>query len=119
MHTVEEIRKEYQRLDRLCRVDTALVSVVISPKSVRLYGSCTCKNGRPVCIRIAAFLLEEDAAFWDTVRHEYATRWLPCAIRVTPMGTTRFGGRPAWRWAASRSGWRHPVPALRRSAAAP
>ena len=72
MYTVEEIRAEYNRLDRLCGVDTAPVAIMISKKSVRRYGSCTCKSGGPTCIRIAAFLLEEDAAFWDTVRHEYA-----------------------------------------------
>ena len=39
MHTLEEIRAEYDRLDRLCGVDTSGVEIVLSSRGVRRLGS--------------------------------------------------------------------------------
>ena len=39
MHTLEEIRTEYDRLDRLCGVDTSDVEIVLSRRGVRRLGS--------------------------------------------------------------------------------
>lgn len=77
MHSIDEITEEYRRLDRLLKTDTSDVQVAFSKRSVRRYGSCKCERmpdgrWRPVKILIADFLRDEDEAFWDTVRHEYA-----------------------------------------------
>lgn len=75
MHTVEEIRAEYDRLDRLCGVDTSAIPVVISRRMVKRLGCFRyprTPGGKPPQISISALLLEEDEPFWNTVRHEYA-----------------------------------------------
>lgn len=73
MHTVEEIRREYDRLDALCGVDTSDFEIVISARSVRRLGSFRPPvSGKRARVMISAALLEDDMAFWDTVRHEYA-----------------------------------------------
>lgn len=75
MHTVTEIRKEYDRLDRLCGVDTSGIAIVISRRMVKRLGSFRyprSTDGLPPRIAISAFLLEQDEPFWETVRHEYA-----------------------------------------------
>lgn len=73
MHTVEEIRREYDRLDRLCGVDTSDVAIELSSRSVRRLGSFRPPvSGKPARIMISASLLDADEPFWDTVRHEYA-----------------------------------------------
>ena len=75
MHTIEEIRREYQRLDQMIGVDTSGLEIMFSPRAVYQYGCCKYRNGRkavPYKILIASFLKNEETAFWDTVRHEYA-----------------------------------------------
>lgn len=75
MHTIEEIRKEYDRLDKRCGVDTSGITIVISKRMVKRLGSFRyprTPQGRPPQIAISALLLEQDAPFWETVRHEYA-----------------------------------------------
>ena len=75
MHTIEEIRREYQRLDQMIGVDTSGLEIMFSPQAVYQYGCCKYRNGRkavPYKILIASFLKDEETAFWDTVRHEYA-----------------------------------------------
>ncbi|MDD3193531.1 MAG: SprT-like domain-containing protein [Oscillospiraceae bacterium] len=76
MHTIEQIKAELKRLDQIIGVDTSGIAVAFSPRAVYQYGCCNYQkvNGRvfPRKILIASFLLEEEEAFWDTVRHEYA-----------------------------------------------
>ena len=75
MHSLEEIRAEYDRLDRLCGVDTSAVEIGISHRGVRRLGSFRYPAKRragALRITINASLLNEEEAFWDTVRHEYA-----------------------------------------------
>ena len=75
MHTLEEIRAEYDRLDRLCGVDTSGVEIVLSRRGVRRLGSFRYPaKGKPGALRISisASLLDTEEQFWDTVRHEYA-----------------------------------------------
>ena len=75
MHTLEEIRAEYDRLDRLCGVDTSGVEIVLSRRGVRRLGSFRSPaKGKPGALRISisASLLDTEEQFWDTVRHEYA-----------------------------------------------
>ena len=72
MHTILEIRKEYNRLDELCGVDTSKVRIEFSDRMIRSYGICSVINRVPRSIKIASFLREEDEVFWNTIRHEYA-----------------------------------------------
>ena len=75
MHSLEEIRAEYDRLDRLCGVDTSAVEIALSRRGVRRLGSFRYPaKGKAGALRITinASLLDEEEAFWDTVRHEYA-----------------------------------------------
>ena len=75
MHSIEEIRTEYDRLDRQLGVDTSGVDIVLSNRSVKRLGSCrypSADGTKPMRITISAAVLNDDAQFWDTVRHEYA-----------------------------------------------
>lgn len=77
MHTVNEIKAEFLRLDKLLNIDTSNIEIVFSKRTVKRHGSCQCireANGKwkPVKVMIADFLKADDKAFWDTVRHEYA-----------------------------------------------
>ena len=94
MHTVEEIRREYKRLDQMIGVDTSHLEIVFSPRAVYQYGCCKYqqKNRKiaPYKILIASFLLEEESAFWNTVRHEYAHA---AAALLTGKNQGQFAGR--------------------------
>lgn len=75
MHTVEDIRAEFDRLDAVSGADTSGMEIVISARSVRRLGSFrppAPERGLPARVMIAAAILEDEAQFWDTVRHEYA-----------------------------------------------
>ena len=74
MHTLQEVRAEYDRLDRLIGIDTRMVELKISKRAVRLLGSFRSPTrGRgPLRITLSALILDDDEQFWDTVRHEYA-----------------------------------------------
>ena len=70
MHTLAEVRSEYDRLDALCGVDTRHIRLEVSTRAQRRLGCY--KEGKPPVISISAFVLGDDKRFWDTVRHEYA-----------------------------------------------
>ena len=75
MHSLEEVRAEYDRLDRLCGVDTSGIELKISKRAVKQLGSFRClrRGGKDgLCITLSYLILEDDEQFWDTVRHEYA-----------------------------------------------
>ena len=74
MHTLDEVRREYDRLDRLVGVDTSGIELTISRRAVRQLGSfrAPTKGRGPLRITLSALILDDDAQFWDTVRHEYA-----------------------------------------------
>ena len=75
MHTLEDIRREYDRLDALCGADTSGIEIAVSKRMVKRLGCFRyprTPGGRPPRITISALLLTEEEAFWDTVRHEYA-----------------------------------------------
>lgn len=73
MFTLEDVRREYHRLDGICGVDTSQIPVKISKRAIRRRGSCA-YSGRGVKeIRLSDFIFNEPAdLFYDTVRHEYA-----------------------------------------------
>lgn len=102
MHTLEEIRAEYDRLDRLCGVDTSEVEIVLSRRGVRRLGSfrypAKGKSG-PLRISINASLLDEEEQFWDTVRHEYAH-----ALVYLRSGGASHGHDKVWKAACREVG---------------
>jgi predicted SprT family Zn-dependent metalloprotease len=75
-YTLDDVRKEYYRLDALCGVDTSYLDLRISTRATSRYGYChyTRKGGRliPDYISITDFIFECEDQFWNTVRHEYA-----------------------------------------------
>ena len=102
MHTIDQIRKEYKRLDQMIGVDTTDLEIAFSPRAVYQYGCCKYrKNGKhvyPYKILIASFLQQEEGAFWDTIRHEYAH-----AAAVLLTGKNQGHG-PVWRSICQRIG---------------
>ena len=78
MHSIEEIKAEFLRLDKLLGIDTSDVKIEFSKRAVHRHGCCNFTRGadgkpKPTKVTIAEFLRnEEDGDFWDTVRHEYA-----------------------------------------------
>lgn len=98
MWTLEQVRAEYHRLDRLLGIDTSGIPVRFSKRMTRQYGVCTFLKNRPQEIRLADFLRQEDAVFWDTARHEYAHA---AAARSPANGTEHD---EVWRAVAARIG---------------
>ena len=75
MYSLEDIRKEYDRLDRLCGLDTSQIEIAISRRPGRRLGSFRYplgEDGSLLRITISAGILEQEEQFWDTIRHEYA-----------------------------------------------
>ena len=102
MHSLEEIRAEYDRLDRLCGVDTSGVEIVLSRRGVRRLGSFRYPlKGKMGALRITinASLLDEEEAFWDTVRHEYAH-----ALVYLRSGGVSHGHDAVWKAACRELG---------------
>ena len=69
-----DVRREYDRLDALCGVDTSSVELRISTRASKRLGSCTCLGNSVARITISDFVMdaEDDSVFLDTIRHEYA-----------------------------------------------
>ncbi len=94
MHTLEEVRAEYRRLDRIVGIDSSGVELKISRRAVRQLGSFRAPNrgSGPLRITLSALILDDDAQFWDTVRHEYAH----AAVYLLHPGE-RHGHDKVWR----------------------
>lgn len=126
MHTVQEIRTEYDRLDKLLGVDTSEVEIVISPHRGKRLGSFRSPGenvppmfAKPLRISISAAVMENDDAFWDTIRHEYAHAvvylthpgenhghdevWKAVCRKIgcAPKGTTAASDEQKQEWVAS------------------
>ena len=78
MCTLADVRREYDRLDVLCGVDTSGVALEVSTRATNRLG--VFRPGPPPRIVISAFVLADASLFWDTIRHEYAHAvvWLRC-----------------------------------------
>ena len=70
MHTLEEVRAEYDRLDRILGIDSSDIVLKVSKRAVRQLGCFRATS--PPSITLSALVLEDDELFLDTVRHEYA-----------------------------------------------
>ena len=101
MHTLQEVRAEYDRLDRLIGIDTRMIELKISRRAVRQLGSFRSPTrGRgPLRITLSALILDDDEQFWDTVRHEYAH----AAVYLLYPGQ-KHGHDQAWRDMCRRVG---------------
>ncbi len=94
MHTIQEIRAEYDRLDRMLGIDTSGIELRISKRAVRQLGSFRVPAGGRGRLRItiSSLVLDDDEQFWDTVRHEYAH----AAVYLLRPGE-RHGHDAVWR----------------------
>ena len=102
MHTIEDIRAEYDRLDAILGIDTSEVQLAISRRSVKRLGSCRYPapgSGAPMKITISALVLDDEAQFRDTVRHEYAH----AAVYLLHPGE-RHGHDAVWKGVCRRIG---------------
>jgi len=72
MPELEQIRAEYDRLDRLLGIDTRAVALSFSRRMSKQYGVCTFRGARPEQIRLAEFLKNDPEQLLMTARHEYA-----------------------------------------------
>lgn len=72
MWTLNELREEYDRLDRFLGLDTTGIRLSFSRRMQRQHGVCCFRGDLPVEIRLADFLRTDDEAFVETARHEYA-----------------------------------------------
>ena len=106
MHTIQEIRTEYDRLDRLLGVDTSEVEIAVSPHRGKRLGSFRAPGegvppllAKPLRISISAAVMEEEEVFWDTVRHEYAH----AVVHLTHPGE-RHGHDAVWKAVCRRIG---------------
>ncbi len=70
MHSLDEIRAEYRRLDKLLYIDTSGIELKISERALRRLGSF--RSPEPLCITISRGVMEDDELFLDVIRHEYA-----------------------------------------------
>ena len=72
-HTLDDVRREYDRLDALCGVDTTQVALRISKRATKRLGSCKYVGNAVESVTISDFVLDAaDEVFYDTIRHEYA-----------------------------------------------
>ena len=74
MRGIEDIRREYDRLDAICRVDTSRMEIRLNNAAKRL-GSFQFRPGFPrgtMTVTISRRVLGDEALFLDTIRHEYA-----------------------------------------------
>lgn len=72
-HTLDDIRREYDRLDALCGVDTKQVALRVSKRAYRRLGCCKYAGTGVESVAISDFVMDaSDEAFYDTIRHEYA-----------------------------------------------
>lgn len=71
--TVEDIRREYDRLDALCGADTSRIPLCVSTRAKKRLGSCRYAGSTVDRITVSDFVLRApEDVFYDTIRHEYA-----------------------------------------------
>lgn len=99
MHSLEEVRAEYDRLDRMLGIDTSGIELKVSGRAVRQLGSFRASS--PLRITLSAMVMEDDALFMDTLRHEYAH----AAVHILYPGE-RHGHDAIWKKLCRRIGCR-------------
>ena len=99
VHTLDEVRAEYDRLDRLLGIDTSGIELKISKRAVRQLGCF--RASKLLCITLSSMVMEDDELFMDTVRHEYAH----AAVHILYPGQ-RHGHDMLWKEICRRIGCR-------------
>ena len=108
-YEIKDIRKEYDRLDRITGTDTRGLRIVVSRRFKRKLGMCRFEVKKklrraiyiPTEIVISERVLDsEDSVFYDTIRHEYAH-----AV-VTLRDGCNHGHDEAWKRACKEVGCR-------------
>lgn len=101
-NAVALIRAEYDRLDKLCHVDTRRVNIVISTRMTRKLGCFEVEKKllkSTLTIKISDKIFSDEALFLDVIRHEYAH----CLVHLrSPL--TRHGHDAVWKAACLEVG---------------
>ena len=74
-HSIEDIRKEYDRLDRITGTNTKNVSIRISGRMTKKLGMFTVSGGplfSRLEIAVSKKCMDSDELFYEVIRHEYA-----------------------------------------------
>lgn len=107
LHTLDDVREEFRRLDKLCGVSTEHIKLRVSTRATRQYGCAkwrmqTGSDGVRRCVhhlvQISDFIMETDEQFWNTVRHEYAH------VLVTMRDGKNHGHDAVWKAACKEVG---------------
>lgn len=75
MYSLEDVRREYERLDSISGLDTSMIELKLSKRAVKQLGCFRFprQGGRDkLCISLSALIMDDEALFYDTIRHEYA-----------------------------------------------
>ena len=72
---IKFIRTEYDRLDKICNVDTSKIDISISGRMTRKLGMFIIEKKlfrEELSIRISSRIIDDENLFMDVIRHEYA-----------------------------------------------
>lgn len=73
MYKIEDIRKEFDRLDAITSVNSSKIPIEISHRAKSQRGCCVYGRRTVRKVRFSHFILNDpEEYFYDTVRHEYA-----------------------------------------------
>lgn len=98
------MRTEYDRLDRLCGVNTQKIELKLSGRLTRRLGYFTVSKKNlltppELSITVATRILQSDALFYEVIRHEYAH-----ALVYLRKPREKHGHDTVWRAAAREVG---------------
>lgn len=72
MYNIEDVIREYRRLDKILDIDTSKIQITYC-KGASRGGYCEIRNGEPKRIALNEVLFEcPENEFYDIIRHEYA-----------------------------------------------
>lgn len=72
MYNIEDVTREYRRLDKILGIDTSEIQITYC-KGASRGGCCKICNGEPIRIALNKALFEcPENEFYDVIRHEYA-----------------------------------------------
>lgn len=107
-HTIEDIRREYARLDAITGIDSSTIPIIISTRAKRRYGCClynAIKHGSRrhyivLELNFSDFIFEWPQEFFmQTIRHEYAHM-----LAITRNPHEKVGHGPKWEAACLEIG---------------
>lgn len=100
-YSLKDIRSEYDRLDRVCSVDTTQIEIKLNNANKRLGSFCVHqipktklfeRNKFSLVITISRKVMDDDDLFYDTIRHEYAH-----AVAYLRYPGARHGHDAVWK----------------------